>query len=220
MNNLQQRKLSKYQNATSFIFDNPTDFPKDSVGDKTAKALLAIIALIQTLTGEQVSNLTRQNIGIKDDRLQDLIEFLRKMNRAANAMADEFDGIEDLFRMPRRRAEEVWLATARTFHTDSAPFDAQFQDYDLPATFRANLLSLINAVETASTAAGIAGVQRAGATGGLVDSFKTAGKLSRKLNAVVLNKFSGNGQKLAAWAVASHLEAAAKSKVPPTPPTT
>lgn len=220
MNNLQQRKLSKYQTETSFIFDNPIDFPKDSIGEKTAKALLAIIALIQTLTGEQVSNLTRQNIGIKDDRLQELIEFLRKMNRAANAMADEFDGIEDLFRMPRRRAEEVWLATARTFYTDSAPFDAQFQDYDLPATFRDDLSNLIKAVESASAAAGIAGVQRAGATGGLVDSFKTAGKLSRKLNAVVLNKFSGNAQKLASWAVASHLESAAKSKTPPTPPTT
>jgi hypothetical protein len=220
MNNLQQRKLSKYQTETSFILDNPTDFPKDSVGDKTAKALLAIITLIQTLTGEQVSNLTRQNVGIKDDRLQELIEFLRKMNRAANAMADEFDGIEDLFRMPRRRAEDVWLATARTFHTDSAPFETQFQDYDLPATFRNDLMTLVNAVETASTAAGIAGVQRAGATGGLLDSFQTGGKLSRKLNAVVLNKFSGNAQKLAAWAVASHLEAAPKSKVPPTPPTT
>ena len=37
MNNLQQRKLSKYQTETSFIFDNPVDFPKDSVGEKTAK---------------------------------------------------------------------------------------------------------------------------------------------------------------------------------------
>jgi hypothetical protein len=220
MNNLQQRKLSKYQTETSFIFDNPNDFPKDSVGEKTAKLLSEIIITIQALMGEQVSNLTRQNVGIKDDRLQELIEFLRKMNRAANAMADEFDGIEDLFRMPRRRAEEVWLATARTFFTDSAPFDNQFQDYDLPKSFRNDLLDLINAVETASTAAGIAGVQRAGATGGLLDSFKTAGKLSRKLNAVVLNKFSGNAQKSASWAVASHLEATPKSKTPPTPPTT
>ncbi len=220
MNNLQQRKLSKYQTEYAFTVDNATDFPKGSVGEKTAKAFQENITQIQDLTGKQVSNISRQNIGIKADRLQDLIELLQMINRAANAMADEIDGIEDRFRMPRKRSEEVWLATARTFYNDSEPFDAQFQDYDLPATFRADLLALIETVGAAATAAEIAGVQRAGATGGLLDLFKEAGKLSRKLNAIVLNKYQKNAQKLAEWAVASHLEATAKGKEKPTPPTT
>ncbi len=218
MNNLQQRKLNKYQAEHAFMIDNVLDFPKASVGEKTDKALALIIAQIQALSGDQLSNVVRQNIANKADALQDLIELLQKMNRAANAMADEFDNIEDLFRMPRRRSEEIWLATARTFHTDSAPFDTQFQEYDLPATFRADLMALITSVVDLGIAADIAGEQKAGATGGLAESFRLGGKSSRKLNAIVLNKYSGNAQKLAAWATASHLEAAPKKKEVPTPP--
>jgi hypothetical protein len=219
MNNLQLRKLNKYQAELAFMSDNSADFPLDSVGDKTTKALQAKIASIQALSGEQVSNIGRQSIGIKGDKLQDLIELLQKMNRAANAMADEVDGIEDRFRMPRRRSEEVWLATARTFHTDSADLVTEFQEYSLPKTFRDDILGLINDIETASNAADVAEVQRAGATGGLADLFKDCGKLSRKLNAIVLNKYSGNAQKLASWSVASHLESAPKKKEEPKPPT-
>lgn len=219
MNNLQQRKLNKYQAELAFMSDNSADFPKDSVGDKTTKALQAKIVSIQALSGEQVSNVARQNISIKGDKLQELIELMQKMNRAANAMADEVDGIEDRFRMPRRRSEEVWLATARTFHTDSAGLEGQFEEYSLPSTFRDDISALISAVETASSAADVAEVQRAGATGGLAELFRDCGKLSRKLNAIVLNKFSGNAQKLASWAVASHLESSPKKKEEPKPPT-
>ncbi|MCU0238007.1 MAG: hypothetical protein MUC29_01080 [Pyrinomonadaceae bacterium] len=219
MNNLQQRKLNKYQSELAFMGDSAADFPKDSVGEKTADNLSIKVASILALAGEQVSNVARQNISIKGDKLQELIDLLQKMNRAANAMADEIDGIEDRFRMPRRRAEEVWLATARTFHTDSAGLESNFEEYSLPNTFRADILALVNAVETASTAADVAENQRAGATGGLADLFRDCGKLSRKLNAIVLNKYSGNAQKLAAWAVASHLESAPKKKEEPKPPT-
>lgn len=220
MNNAQQRKLSKYKAEQAFMTNDTTDFPTASVGERTAFALASVIGQIQALSGEQRSNAARQSVSIKADRLQELTELLQKINRAANAMADEVDGSENLFRMPRRRSEEIWLATARAFHRDAAPFEAQFLDYDLPATFRADLLALIGAVEAATAAANIAGGQRAGATGGLLELFRTAGQLSRKLNAIVLNKYSGNAQKLAAWAVASHLEAVPKQKEATAPATT
>jgi hypothetical protein len=218
MNNSQQRKLSKYQAEEAFMADNAADFPDESAGQRTAAELGAIIVRIQGLSGEQRSNMARQSIGLKADKLQQLIELLQMMNRAASAMADEVDGIETLFRMPRRRSEEIWLSTARAFHRDSAPFERQFLGYDLPPAFRADLMTLINEVEAAAAAANIAGGQRAGATGGLTEAFKTAGQLSRKLNAIVLNKYNRNAQKLAAWAVASHLEAASRQREAPAAP--
>lgn len=218
MNNYQQRKLNTYQAELAFMNDNAADFQANSVGAKTKSALADVIAQILSLSGEQRSNVTRQHVSIKGDRLQQLIELLQKMNRAAIVMADEMDGIENLFRMPRKRATEVWLATARTFHTDSAAYEDEFKEYELPATFRADILALVNEIQSTSSAADTAGAKRAGATGGLADAFKTAGKLSNKLNAVVLNKYSSNAQKLAAWAVASHLESPPKAKVEPTAP--
>lgn len=206
----QQRKLNKYQAESAFMTDNAADFPLNSPGNRTAREFATVIAEILGLAGLQVSQAARQNVGIKDDALADLIKLLQKMNRAANALAEEIDGIEDLFRMPRRRSEEIWLAVARAFHTDSAPFETEFQDYDLLPTFRADLLALIAAVESAGTSADIAQEQSGGATGGLVAKFREAGKLSRRLNAIVRNKYDGNPQKLAAWEIASHLEAAPK----------
>lgn len=210
MNSYQQRKLATFQAELAFIKENGADFPNDSAGDKAAQALTEIVGQILVLSGEQQSNAARQQTGIKGDKLQQLIELLQMMNRAAKAMADEIDGIENLFRMPRRRSTDVWLATARAFQADSAPYEAGFLEYDLPPSFRADLTTLIGEVESAQSAAEIAGAGRAGATGGLTELFKEAGKLSNKLDAIVKNKYRNSARKLAGWAVASHVEAAPK----------
>jgi hypothetical protein len=203
-----QRKTSKYNAETAFILDsdNAADFPANSPGRNTANALAAVVSEIQAHAAVQMSGAARQQIGIKENLFDDLRKILRKMNRAANALAEDFDGIEDLFRMPRRRSEQIWLATAQTFHDDSAPFESEFQEYDLPATFRADLLALITRINTARTAADTADIQKGGATGGIAALVRQAGKLSRKLGAIVKNKFDDNPQKLAAWKIASHLE--------------
>ena len=210
MLDVQRRKLNKYQAEKAYMTDNAADFPKDSPGDKTAKRFAEAVTLIETLAGQQMSQILRQNMSIKENALERLIRLLQRMNRAANALAEEVEGIEDRFRLPRRRSEEIWVAVARAFYTDSAPFEPEFQDFDLPATFRADLLTRIRDVETASTEADIAGEQKGGATGGMVAAFSKAGKLSRCLNAIVLNKYADDPQKLAAWAISSHLEAAPK----------
>lgn len=217
MDAYQQRKLNKYQAESAFMTDSAADFTAGSPGGIAAAAFAVVIALILSFAGEQSSNVARQNIGIKDDLIQDLKRLLRKINRAANAMAEEIDGIEDLFRMPRRRSEEIWLATARAFFKDSEPFESDFRNYDLPGSFRTDLMALIDAIEATRTAADIAGEQKGGATGGLVAELRNAGKISRRLNAIVRNKYDGNAQKLAAWSIASHLEAAPKRKEEPTP---
>lgn len=220
MTGLQIRKSNKYQAETAFMTDNAADFPRDSPGDKTARRLGEVLTRINQLAADQASEGSRQQIGIKDETLAFIIIILQKMNRAANALAEDIDGIEDLFRMPRRRSDAIWLATARNFYDESAPFDAQFQEYDLPATFRADLLALIGEFEIAVREADIAQEQKGGATGALEAEFREAGKLSRKLNAIVRNKYADNPRKLAAWNIASHLEAAPKREPkPPTPPT-
>ncbi|MCD9188547.1 MAG: hypothetical protein LUM44_19165 [Pyrinomonadaceae bacterium] len=197
--------------------DNAEDFPRESPGDKTARRLAEVLTRINQLAADQASEGARQQLGIKDETLALIIIILQKINRAANALAEDIDGIEDLFRMPRRRSDAIWLATARNFYDESAPFDAQFQDFDLSETFRADLLALIAEFEAAVREADIAHEQKGGATGGLEAEFREAGKFSRKLNAIVRNKYAENPRKLGAWEIASHLEAAPKRE--PKPPT-
>ncbi len=207
-------KLDKYQRESAFMLDNAADFPKNSAGDKAAKAFGEVITRIQTLAAAQGSRQANRNVEVKDDAMADLIKLCQQINRAGNALGEEIEGIEDLFRMPRKRSETVWMTTARAFYRDSEQFETPMQDYIKTPTFRAALQTVIDEAQQAITAADIADEQRGGATGGLTAAFREAGMLSRRLNAVVLNEYDDNPQKLAAWAIASHLEAAPKSSAP------
>ncbi len=212
MDDSQQRKLNRAQAESAFMRDYQADFPKDSPGDKTAKALNVQIAQVLTLAGEQVSQERRANIGIKSDLFDNLDAWMQKINRAAIALDDEIPGIRDLFRMPRNRSEENRLAGARNFYTASAQYQDQFEEYDLPEDFRAEGMNLISQIEATQATADTSEERTGGATGGLTAAFREIGKLTNKLNAIVKNKYYNNPQKLAAWAIASHLEAAPKSK--------
>lgn len=206
----QQRKLNQYQSKITFINANKPDFPADSPGGRTNLKLAECVENILSLAALQSSNLLNQRLEVKADNLDKLIRLLRKMNRAGNSLADEHEGIESLFRLPRRRSQQTWIAAARAFHRDSEDYDEEFQDYHLPATFRADLMTLIEAVENSKDGVVAAGTQKSGATGALDDAFREAGKYSRKLDGIVENKYDDNPQKLAEWKIASHLQSAPK----------
>ncbi len=212
---IQKRKLDKYEREAAFMTDNAADFPKNSPGDVTAKRFAEVITQIQTLAGQQASRQVSQNLDVKDAAMADLIKLCQQINRAGNALGEEVEGIENLFRMPRKRSETVWLATARAFYRDSEQYETAMQEYIKLPSFRAALQTTIDAVQQAMTAADSAGEQKGGATGGLTAAYTEAGMLSRRLNAVVLNEYDDNAQKLAGWAIASHVEAAPK-RTPPT----
>jgi hypothetical protein len=208
MNGFQIRKLNVFQSKSAFMKNNTTDFPPASPGGRTAAALDIVIALILQLAGVQTSGALRQTISIKDDNLERMIRLVKQINRAANSLADELDGIEDLFRLPRRRSEAIWLATARAYYRDSEPYEEEFQEIVTVPDFRAALLALISSVESAGTEADIAGAEKGGATGGLAAAFRDGGRLSRKLDGIVENKHDDNPRKKAEWKIAKHLEAA------------
>lgn len=203
----QQRRLDQFQSKVAFMNANTADFPANSPGGKTAQTLEVSIGEILALAARQSSNLPAQHISNKDDSLEDLWRLMKKMRRAAISLADEHDNIEDLFRLPRRLTEQNILAAARTFHRDSAPYNDDFPDYDLPETFRADLLELIAEVEDSAQDADAAGAEKSGATGAMVEIFRKAGKQSRRLDGIVENKYDDEPQKLAEWRIAAHLKA-------------
>lgn len=218
MRDTERRKLEKFEREQAFMIDNAADFPRDSPGDKAAVFETNIINEMRALAAQQISGgaSAAQGIGNKDDALDDLMQMIRNINRAANAFEDEVPGSNLLFRLPRNRSQQNILATARAFHADAVPLEAKFIEYGLQATFLADLQALITAFDEAGTSADSGEAERAAATGGLTDAARRGMANSRKLNAIVRIKYQNNPQKLAAWTVASHLDRAPKKPKPPT----
>jgi hypothetical protein len=111
-----------------------------------------------------------------------------------------------IFRLPRNRSGQNLIATAKSFVADAEPLEAKFVEYGLDEDFPEDFGDLIAEIETRTAQADTADDSRAEATGGLMDSIQKRSALSRKLDSIVKIKYRTNPAKLAAWAVASHLE--------------
>lgn len=219
MRDVERRKLEKFERQEAFMIDSAADFPKPSPGDTGAMVNKAIVTEMRGLAAQQISGSSSaaQNIGNKDEALDELYQIIRNINRAANAFEDEIPGSNVQFRLPRNRSQQNLLATARSFHENAAPLAAKFIEYGLEADFLADLQNLINEIDAAGTNADSGGEQQAAATAGLIDAARRGMNNSRKLDAIVRIKYQNNPQKLAAWTVASHLEGAPK-RAPTNPP--
>ena len=211
-----RRKFEKFEREKAFFTDNAADFPADKPGGIIAAANAAIVAEIQQLSAAQLSesNVSEQATGDKDELLDRLLLTLRNINRAANAFEDEIPGTDQMFRLPRNRSLANLLAAGRAAYADSAALEAEFINYGMDAAFRADLLALIGTIETAEQRGDSGDEQRGAAVAGLTDAAKRGMNISRRADSIVRIKYSANPQKLAAWAIASHLEAAPKRKKP------
>ncbi|MGC2238116.1 MAG: hypothetical protein WA584_18320 [Pyrinomonadaceae bacterium] len=210
MNNLQVRQLNRGQARRAFFTSNETDFPAGSPGGRVAAAMDMVIAAILADAGVQSSGAVSQKVAAKDENFVKFKKLMRQTARAGDALAEEFEGFEDLFNLPYGDAEEVWLAKGRAFYAESENYEDEMQDYISTPNFRAGLMTLITKIEAVSTDKDIAEEQRGGATGSLRANFRELGRLGRKANSIVVNKYEEDPKKLAEWAIASHLAAAPK----------
>lgn len=214
-----RRKLDKFERQKAFFTENASDFPDGTPAGDVAAVNAAIVAEMNSLAGEQFSgnSASQQATADKDDLFDDLMLILRNMNRAANAFEDTIPGSDQMFRLSRNRSESNLLAAARSFHTDATPLAEQFVAYGLDIHFLARLQGLITSIETAGQRGDTGTENRAASTAGLMDAAKRGMNNSRRADSIVRIKYAHNPQKLAAWAVASHLERAPKREEDPAP---
>lgn len=218
MTGYQTRKLNQFRGKSAFMKDSTADFPPESEGAKTAAKLDQGIDEIEALAAKQNPGAVAQAFDVKDDSMERMIAMLKKMRNAANSLAFDIEGIEELFRIPQKRTNETWLTTARAFYKYSEPYVAEFQKYKLPATFREDLMGYITTIETNVTGIDIEQERKSGATGGLAAKFTETNNYSRKLDGIVENEYFDNPEKKAAWRQASHLEKPPKrTPAPPKP---
>lgn len=200
-------------------------FGTDNGGDFTGKATTQF-TLISTLVNETESQAAAQQSGfgeaaqqfeVKDTAREDLREAMSAISRTAKSMEYEFDGISDKFLFRRNLNDADLLAKARAFITAASDYTLDFVAYGLPATLIADLTALADAFEASFASTATAKAEHVAATAETSSKLRDINVAIRTVDGIVRNKYANDPGKLAAWASASHVEAAPKKKAPPTP---
>lgn len=218
MRDRERNEIDSFDRQNVHMIDNAADFPAGSSGAAVSALFAAGLTEVKTLAAAQVGGIDQreQQVEIKDDLLADLKAMMRRMDKAGDILEDQFPGIENLFGVPRNSSEMSVLSAARAQYDASAQYETEMKAEIGIGDFRPQLLNLINAVESASSAADLAAEQSAGSTFAFKSKMSQMRKWSRKLDKINRLKYENTPQKMGAWIMAKHIEAAPQ----PTPPTT
>ena len=202
------RQLDKHERQSAFATENAADFPAGSRGERLMKLMRDDIALIKRAAAGQISGAGEraQQIETKEEDLEDLMEWLKLLDYAADMLADDFPGIENLFGVPRNRSEQSIVAAGRSQHDLSAQYEAAMIEEDVPATFRSQMKTLIERIEQRNESADIAGENSSGSVAEINAAMSRLAKNSKKFDALCRIKYRGNAAKMGAWERANHLE--------------
>jgi hypothetical protein len=121
---------------------------------------------------------------------------------------DDEPGLNEKFRLPRGNNDQQLLSSARAFATDALPLKAQFFTHELPADFLEDLAADITALEAAIGDQSGAFGSRVAAGAAIDDAMERGAVITRKLDAIIKNKYGNNRATLAEWTSASHTERA------------
>ena len=203
-------------------------FFKDNVADLGAAPFLPITTAIRAkmaLILTQDAKLTStdddkdQKYELKGDARDALLVQLRTICLAAKAIGNAaVPGITTMFQMPEPRTDQNIIAKATAMFNETLPLQANFVSAGLANDFRTLLTDARDAFQTRTGQADSATEGHGDAVGSIADLFRQTMELSRQRSALVKIKYMNNPGKLAAWAIASHLDKAPQ-KPAPTPPT-
>ena len=215
MDDSERRRFEMFVRVRQFAVDNAADFPSGSIGAVQFAVIGAEITQIEQFAGDQAAGFgdARQGFATKETARENLREDLGEITRTARSMKYQFDGIDAKFRMPANVSDQNLLATARAFHEESLPYDADFQAYGMDKNFRADLQTTIDVFDNSMNPTGTAIDEQVAATAQIGSAIRQGMIARRILEGVIKNKYRTNVGKLAAWFSASHIERAPKSKI-------
>ena len=219
MNDRDRRRYEMLQRVHQFGLDNATDFPVASIGALQFAVVTARLGDADTKGAAQQAGFgqSKSSFESKATIRGNLLEDMSDISRTARSMEPAFDGISDMFQMPRNRTDQNVLAVARAFFTNSADHETDFVAYGLPSSFRDDLNTTADSFEASFGATGTATDAHVAATAEIAEAIRLGVSAVRILDGVVRNKYASNTGKLAAWTSASHVEKDPKKAKPVTP---
>lgn len=220
MNDAQRRKTDKRDREAVYMTENAADFPKNSPADKLTKLINDEYEKILQFDAQQTSGRDdqRQAQEIYENRRDDLVALLELFVDAAAIVDFDTEGTAAKFKMPRPRNDQALIAKATSFNADSAAIETELAEAGTGADGRARLLTIRDAFQQAANRHDAAEELRGEGTGGMSAAFRRMMETMRRRDKIVRMKFRDNAAKLAAWAIASHLDRAPKSNQTAEPP--
>jgi hypothetical protein len=204
-------------------------FPRSTRGSDAFAAVNTAVTQLEQHGASQYSN--RHAVrGIKatnTDAYRELLGTLDAIERTAQAVALEAPDARRQFVVPKKRGPAAVLNAARSIATDAEPLAKAFIAHGLPKDFIGQLEAKIAAFEEARKARVAAKEQHASARTAIEQAFESGMEGVQHLDAIVPNVIGDDGQAMAAWGVARHIEprrarrrkkAAADNAVPPPAP--
>jgi hypothetical protein len=204
-----------FMGIKQFGVESLADFKPDSVGALKFTEMNVVISDADAESEKQFTGSTssKQSFTTKDTARENLREILSDIARTARAMAYDFVGINDKFKLPRNRNDQQLLITARSFLSEAATYEENFVAYEMPKTFLADLQTKIGEFEQLLSEANSAVGSKVSATANMGKIVRRGMVIRRILDGIVKNRYRDNPGKLAAWATASHIQKASKKKV-------
>jgi hypothetical protein len=201
--------LATFKNVSTFGTKYVADFTAASIGGQQFAIVTNAVTSLGSLGSTQVSGGEQTHAGVLSKavgRVHLHDDMIAITNAAHSLVLMGNATIAGKFLMPHSNGDQSLLNSARAFQTDAAAFSAALIGLGLPADFITHLGADITAFETAVTAKGAAQSTQGGATGGIADAAHQAAIALHILDTVVKNTYKANPQKLAEWAIASHVE--------------
>ena len=201
-------RFNMFIRVIQYLIDNAGDFSAGSVAMTQLAVLQAVVAALNSLTGEQRASFGDARFAFvsKDTARENLREAVAGIVKTARSMVYQFPGIDKKFAMPRNLSDLNMLAVARAFLSEAPQYKAEFIAFELNEDFLTELQAAIIAFEQSMNPTGAAMDAQTAATAEIGAEVRKGMIAVRILNGVIRNKYKNNVGKLAAWTSASHVE--------------
>ena len=214
MNNVFTRTQEMFLRVQMFTSERAASFPSGSLGAEMREEINSVVQALGNALASQTSGLNsaQQATGAREAARQTLRADLQAMTRTARAMALDTPGLENKFRLPRSGSDQALLAAARAFAADAVPLKAEFIRHEMPASFiedlRAHTADLERTMGEQNTGRGA----HVSATASIESVIERGMNATRKLDAIVRNKFRDDPATIAAWESARHVASATRTR--------
>ena len=208
MNDKTNRIHHTFIRMRDFGRDHASEFATNGLAKQAFTALDGIIAELEGHAAAQVTGLGRKHHGTitRAESREDLRDLVTAVSRTAGVL-HEVPDVSGNFDLPDSDTDQAWLARARAFAINLAPFASQFEAQELPALI-ANLNEKIAALEAAIEQQASGTSDHVASRAAVEDVLERGLDVRRTLDVVVRNKYQDDPVMMAKWASAHHIERA------------
>jgi hypothetical protein len=208
MNLIDIRRLEMLKRVRDFGAEHATDFPPDS---PTGQMFADVTHVVDKLEQEAVTQYTGIGSSLEStqtrasarERLRETLQlFVITAQAVATAKGSDVD---QEFRMPRKGDQRL-ITAAKAFAQQAAPLKADFVLHGMPDTFLDDLNAEIDDFDETVAAHTNTRESRAAARYGIDAALEEGLMAAVRLDAVVRNRMRQNGEALAKWQIAHHVD--------------